>query len=386
MSEKLIEFLGTFPPRECGIATFSTDLVNCIQKAAGDTFSCRVAAMNANSCSTYNYPKIVNLQIDEDELETYMEAAEYINKNKKIKAVCIQHEFGIFGGDMGSYILPFLDELKKPVITTFHSVLPGDPLLEKRRVHIVKRICENSERVIVISGFGKDILQEKYGVDADKIVPIPHGVPSIPFRNQKSAKKTLGLEGRTVISTFGLMSKRKGLQYVIRAMPHIVEKHPEVLYIGIGETHPVVRKHEGETYRKKLSKLVKKLGLRDNVRFYNKFLPIKELCTYLEATDIYITPYYDPQQISSGTLAYAIGAGKACISTPYLYAQDALRDDRGVFVKYKAPKDVANKVNMLIENPATRRRIEANAYAYSRGWQWNKIGKAYLNLFNEITG
>jgi glycosyltransferase involved in cell wall biosynthesis len=384
MAIKTIQFLSTFPPRECGIATFTDDLVNWVTMAGGGNFNCRVAAVNDNSCSTYNYPKKVNIEIHEENIENYLEAAEQINKDEKTKLVCIQHEFGIFGGEFGDHLLPFLDELKKPVVTTFHSVLPGNPEIERHRKYVVKRICEKSSKSVVISGFGQDILQEKYGVEPGKIIPIPHGVPSIDYGNTEKAKRRLGLKGRKVISTFGLLSRKKGIHYAIKAMPKIVKKHPEALYLVIGETHPIVRKNEGETYRKKLVSLVKAMGLTDNVAFYNKFLPLRELCSYLEASDIYITPYYDPEQISSGTLAYAIGAGKACISTPYLYARDALRDNRGMFVRFKSSNDIAEKVNMLLGTPSLRQSIELNAYTYSRAWEWENIGNSYLHLFNNI--
>ena len=385
MAEKTIQFMSTYPPRECGIATFCEDLLTWTQHAAGKAFSCRVAAMNSDSVPTPNYPKIVNMEIHEDDLNEYIAAAEEINRNDKIKAVCIQHEFGIFGGDMGAYLLPFLDEVKKPVVTTFHSVLPGNPGPEPSRKYVVKKICEQSDKVVVISGFGRDILKDKYGVRQEKIIPIPHGVPKIPFGTSEKAKRKLGLKDRTLISTFGLMSKRKGMQYVIKAMPKVVQEHPEALYLVIGETHPVVRRNEGETYRKGLLKQVKELGLRNNVAFINRFLPLDELCRYIEATDIYVTPYYDPHQISSGTLAYAIGAGKACISTPYLYARDALRDNRGLFARFKSATDIANNINMLIENRQLKQSIEFNAYTYSRAWNWENIGNTYLHLFKSLT-
>ncbi len=352
------------------------------QKAAGTSFKCKVAALSNNG--SYDYPKEVNMEIQQDELEEYLWAADEINANDKIKAVCVQHEFGIFGGEMGQYIIPFLEELKKPVVTTFHSVLPGDPLPSRDRLYMVKKICENSDKVVVISGFGQDILHDKYRIPRHRVIPIPHGVPEIPFGTTEKAKKRIGFEGRTVISTFGLMSKRKGLQYVIRALPKVVKEHPEVLYLIIGKTHPVVKKKEGEVYRKSLIKEVRDLGLKNNVMFFDEFLPLKKLCALLEATDIYITPYYDPQQISSGTLAYAIGAGKACISTPYLYAEDALRDNRGLFSRFKSHKDMSDNINTILDNKELRQSLEFNAYSYSRAWKWASIGGTYLELFKSL--
>lgn len=384
MGNNQIHFLSTYPPRECGIATFCSDLLKWVQRAAGEKYKCRVIAMNDNSCSTYNYPSLVKMQIHEEEPEDYFEVAEQINNNDNIKALCIQHEFGIFGGDMGEYLLPLLEEVKKPIVTTFHSISPGNPDIERHRKYVVRKICEHSDKIVVISGFGHDILKEKYGIPQQKIVAIPHGVPKIAYGDNDKVKRRLGLKGRTVLSTFGLMSKRKGIHYVIKALPKIVKEHPEVLYLVIGETHPIVRKNSGERYRKELTRLVKKLGLKENVAFYNRFLPLKELCDYIHATDIYLTPYYDPQQISSGTLAYAIGAGKACVSTPYLYARDALRDDRGMFVRFRSSNDFAEKINQLIVDPSLRQSLELNAYTYSRAWLWENIGNSYLHLFKGL--
>ncbi len=269
-----IHFLGSYPPPECGIATFTQDLVNAIEGKKNPGLECKVAAMNESLYSTYSYPKNVNMQIDQDDQESYLIAAEKLNKSKRSRVVCLQHEFGLFGGDFGEYIIPFLEELEKPVVTTFHSILPGDPDIERQRKYVVKKICQNSDQVVSISGYGKDILMHKYGIPESKIAVIPHGVPNIPFREEAKAKKELGMQGRKVLLTFGLMDRRKGIHFAIRAMPRIIEEHPSALYMVIGETHPVVRKHQGERYRNYLRKLVKQLDLKDYVKFENRFLSL----------------------------------------------------------------------------------------------------------------
>ncbi|MDD5148449.1 MAG: glycosyltransferase family 4 protein [Candidatus ainarchaeum sp.] len=342
--------------------------------------------MNENLFSTYNYPKNVQLQIDQDDRDSYLLAAEKLNKCKKTMGICIQHEFGLFGGTYGDYLIPFMEEVKKPIVTTFHSILdPKSASQPQRHIrYVVKKIAENSHKVVVISGYGKDILMQKYKIPEEKIAIVPHGVPFIQFGKTAEAKKELGLEGKKVMSSFGLLSNKKGIQYALKALPGVVEKNPDLLYLVIGETHPLVRKREGEKYRNKLKKMVNDLGLKGNVMFYNKYLPLEEICKYLQATDVYITPYFDPQQISSGTLAYAIGAGKACISTPYLYAKDALRHERGILVPFKNAKAIGTAVNRVLSDRKYREKIEKNAYNYSRAWTWPKIADSYVHLFRHI--
>ncbi len=379
-----IHFLGSYPPRECGIATFTQDLVNAIEGKKNPSIECKVAAMNESLYNTYSYPKNVNIQIDQDDQESYLIAAEKLNKSKRSRVVCLQHEFGLFGGDFGEYIIPFLEELEKPVVTTFHSILPGDPDIERQRKYVVKKICQNSAKVVSISGYGKDILMNKYGIPESKIAVIPHGVPHIPFREEARAKKELGMQGRKVLSTFGLMDRRKGIHFAIRAMPRIIEDNPNALYMVIGETHPVVRKHQGERYRNYLRKLVKELKLKDHVKFENRFLSLEELCKYIQATDVYLTPYYDPNQISSGTLAYAVGSGTACVATSFLYAKDVLRHGRGSLVKFKSSKCMANAVNKILLNRKFRLKLERNAFNYTKGWHWPEIGASYIDLFDQV--
>lgn len=380
-----IYFLGSYPPRECGIATFTKDLVTSIEKKENPGIECKIAAMNESLYNTYSYPKQVNIQIDQDDQESYLIAAEKLNKSKRCRVVCLQHEFGLFGGEFGEYVIPFLEELEKPVVTTFHSILPGNPDIERHRKYVVKKICENSDRIVSISGYGKEILMRQYGIPEEKLAVIPHGVPNIPFRETEKAKKQLGMQGRKLLSTFGLMDRRKGIHFAIRAMSRIIELHPEALYLVIGETHPVVRKHRGERYRNYLKKLVKQLDLKDHVKFENRFLSLEELCTYLQATDVYITPYYDPFQVSSGTLAYAVGSGTACVATPFLYAKDVLRHGRGIIVRFKSSRCLAEAVDKVLSNRKLRLRLERNAFNYTRGWHWPEIAESYIDMFEQVS-
>ncbi len=382
----LIYFVSSYPPRECGIATFTQDIVKSIGKKKKPGIDCKIAAMNESLYNTYSYPKEVSIRIDQDDQESYLIAAEKLNKNKQAKAICLQHEFGLFGGEFGEYIIPFLEELQKPVVTTFHSILPGNPDIERHRKYVVRKICETSDKVVSISGYGKEILSSKYRIPEEKIAVVPHGVPHIPFRDTERAKKELGLQGKKVLSTFGLMDRRKGIHYALRALPHIVSENPEAIYMVIGETHPVVRKHQGERYRNYLRRIVKDLKLEDHVKFENRFLSLEELCKYLQATDVYITPYYDPYQISSGTLAYAVGSGTACVSTPFLYAKDVLRHGRGSLVKFKSSRCLADAANKILSDRKHRLRLERNAFNYTKGWKWPSIAQSYTDLFNQVSG
>ena len=301
----------------------------------------------------------------------------------KIKLVCIEHEFGIFGGEEnGEYLIAFLDKLEKPAVVTFHSVVPN-PSDERKRV--VMSIAKRSKAITVMAASAVDILVDNYGVDRNKIHVIHHGVPSIDLlKDNTSVKRSLGLDNRFVISTFGLINKGKGIEYAIKALPNIVKKFPNVLYLIIGETHPIVRKQEGEEYRNKLIRLVEKLGLKDNVKFYNKYLTLEEIIEYLKASDLYIYSALDKNQIVSGTLAYAMSAGKAIIGTPSIYAKEVLADGRGVVVEFKNVKSMEKTIFDIIENPSLRKNLEKNAYAFSRQMTWPNVATNYLNVFKKF--
>lgn len=376
-----ILYVSTFPPRECGIATFTKDLTSALDKKFNPTLKSKILAINDNGSSMYNYRSKVKFQLNESYIEKYIEAAKKINSDNSIKMVSIQHEFGIFGGNYGEYLIPFLETLKKPVVVTFHSILPNpDP----DRLRIVRAIAKRSSAITVMADSAVDILKDDYGINDTKITMIHHGVPIFHPQREERIKKKLGLENNFIISTFGLINKGKGIEYSIKAMAKVVKKHPKALFLIVGETHPQVRKHEGEEYRNKLIKLVQRFKLQDNVKFYNKYLTLQEIVWYLEATDIYINVALDPNQITSGTLAYAMGAGKAIISTPSLYGKAMLKDERGIIVGFKDPNSIASAINKLIEDPDYRKKLERNAYKVGTKMHWNNVATQYLDVFKKI--
>jgi glycosyltransferase involved in cell wall biosynthesis len=375
-NEKYICFLSTYTPRECGIATFTKDLIDSID-LLGKFAPTRVISVNEIG-TIYDYDSRVKQQIRQDFEEDYVQAANYINSSR-INAVNVQHEFGIYGGEWGKYLVSFLQNVTKPVITTLHTVQPD---FEPKARKVLKEITDHSKTIVVMAKAAKNLLKE-YGVPSKKINVVQHGCPDIPFLYSDSVKPSLGLKGRTVLSTFGLISAGKGVEYVIQALPSLIEKHPNILYLIIGETHPEVRKNEGESYRMSLIRLVDQLGLRNHVKFHNRFLTKRELIRYLHATDIYLTPYIGPNQISSGTLVYALGAGRAVVSTPYLHAKEVLSHGRGLFCEFKNPASIAEEVKKLLDNYKLRREIEKKAYRYSRSFTWPKVAQKYAEIFQQ---
>ena len=380
-NQSCILYMGTFPPRECGIATFTKDLIDNIDKKFNPLLKSEVLAINDNGSSIYNYDGKVGFQIDETNIEDYTNIARKINNRDDIKIVNIQHEFGIFGGEHGSYLLPFLDSIKKPVVLTFHSVLPKP---NENKKNVVQSIFEKVSAVIVMARESVRIFKEDYGIDSSKIFFVPHGVPQVPF-NSENMKEKVNLKNRIVLSTFGLLNRGKGIEYVIEALPPLVKKFPEIIYLIIGETHPQVRKKEGENYRNKLRQLVYKLGLRKNVKFYNKYLTLKEIITYLGATDVYVSSSLDPNQIVSGTLSYALGCGKAIISTQNIYAKEVLSKERGILVDFKNPKSIEKAINNILTSKELREKLEKNAYELGRRMIWPNVASSYLRVFNKIT-
>jgi glycosyltransferase involved in cell wall biosynthesis len=375
-NEDYIAFLGTYAPRECGIATFTKDLIDSID-LLGEFAPARVISVNERD-TIYYYDGRVKRQIRQDVEEDYVQAANYIDSSR-INVVNVQHEFGIYGGDWGNYILSFLKNVHKPVVTTLHTVQPD---FEPKGQSVLKEIIFYSNAVVVMAKAAKTILNE-YNIPSRKINIVQHGCPDIPFVNSESVKPSLGLKGKTILSTFGLINRGKGIEYAIQALPSLVEKHPEILYLIIGETHPEVRKIEGETYRMNLISLIEQLGLKNHVRFHNRFLTKRELIKYLQATDIYVTPYIAPNQISSGTLVYALGAGKAIVSTPYLHAKEVLAQGRGLFCEFKDPDSIAKELKKLLENDRLRRNIEKKAYKYSRSFTWPKVAQKYAAILKQ---
>ena len=382
LKNPVILYVGTFPPRECGIATFTQDLTNAFDKEFNPGLQSKILVINDNGTSIYNYPKKVVWQINETDIEDYMNQANLINKSSQIKLVNIQHEYGIFGGEWGSYLLPFLALVKKPVITTFHTVLPK-PKEELKKV--TASIANKSSAVVVMTKSAEQILTVEYGVKKSKIRVIPHGVHHLPFPSKERAKKNLKLTGKIILSSFGMLNRDKGIEYAIAALPAIVKLYPNLLYLVIGATHPLVRRQEGEVYRNKLKKLVFDLGLKDYVKFYNKYLNLDELIEYLKATDIYLSPTLNPQQSVSGTVSYALSCACPIISTATQYAQDVINMERGRLVRFKNSGDIKNALSELLSDGAKTKEMGKNAYFFSRHMTWQNVALSYFKVFNSIT-
>jgi len=370
-----VAFVGNYLPRQCGIATFTTDLCTAL---GGEYGSERFFAIPVNDPdSSYDYPEQVRLELDQEDPASYERAAEFLNFNGN-DLVSLQHEYGIYGGIAGGYILPFLRKLKMPVVTTLHTVL-REPDANQREV--LEEIARLSDRMIVMSERAASFLREVYGVPNDKIDVIPHGVPDLPFMDPNYFKDKFGTEGKSVLLTFGLLSPNKGIENVIRALPAVLAKHPNVVYIVSGVTHPHIRRHEGERYRNELRALAEQLGVSSQLIFDNRFVSAEELVEHVGAADIYITPYRQEAQVVSGTLAIALGAGKAIISTPYWHARELLADGRGILVPFENPKAIADAVLELLENDAKRHAMRKRAYLYSRATTWPKTALAYMASF-----
>jgi glycosyltransferase involved in cell wall biosynthesis len=373
-----IAYVSSYSPRECGIATFTKNLVVATNKL-GIFRKPLVVAMNEKE-TIYNYDRLVRYQIRRDLLEDYVKAAGCINTSKA-DLVNLQHEFGLFGGEWGEFINCFLEKIQKPVVTTLHTLSPS---FEPKAQTVLKQIAKHSSKIVTMTNTASQILMA-YDVPRDKIEIIQHGCPDVPFVDSNKVKPSLfGLKGKIVLLTFGLISRGKGIEYVIKALPEVLEKHPEIVYLIIGETHPEVRKLEGERYRKKLIKLVDDLDLYEHVKFHNRFLLERELIKYLQATDIYITPFVDPNQISSGTLVYAMGTGKAIIATPYLHAQEALAEGRGLLCKFRDHRSIADGISQLLEDEELRRNMQRKVYSYSRDFTWDVVAKRYAGLYRRM--
>lgn len=370
-----IAFIGNYLPRQCGIATFTTDLTEAIAGAYGDT-TCIALPVNDVE-SGYAYPPRVRFELTEKDVDSYHRAADFLNVNN-VDLVCLQHEYGIFGGRAGSHILALLRELRMPVVTTLHTIL-REPDPDQRRV--LEQVASLSDRLVVMSERGAEFLQEVYGVPADKIDFIPHGIPDVPFVDPSFHKDLFGVEGKIVLLSFGLLSANKGIETVIAALPAILEKHPNVVYMIVGATHPHVIRHEGETYRLSLQWLAREQGVEGQVIFYNRFVTLEELVEFIGAADIYITPYHDPAQIVSGTLAYTLGAGKAIISTPYWYAEEMLGEERGALVPFRDPAALAERVIDLLDNEAQRHAMRKRAYLFGRSMIWSQVAHRYMETF-----
>jgi glycosyltransferase involved in cell wall biosynthesis len=370
-----IAFVGNYLPRECGIATFTTDLCTAVAAEYGKE---RLFAIPVNDPdSSYDYPEQVRLELTQEDIASYERAADFLNFNSN-DLVCLQHEYGIYGGAAGGYILALLRRLKMPLVTTLHTVL-REPDADQRIV--LEEIAQLSDRLIVMSQLAAQLLREVYAVPGGKIDVIPHGVPDMHFMDPNYFKDRFGTEGKSVLLTFGLLSPNKGIENVIRALPAILARHPNVVYIVSGVTHPHIRRREGEQYREQLQALAEQLGVSSHLMMNNRFVSAEELVEHVGAADIYITPYRQEAQIVSGTLAIALGAGKAIISTPYWYAKELLAEKRGVLVPFENPEAIAEAVVALLENDAERHAMRKRAYLHSRGTTWPTTARAYMATF-----
>jgi glycosyltransferase involved in cell wall biosynthesis len=369
-----IAMLGNHLPRQCGIATFTTDL--SIAVAAESSISdCMVVAMN-DPGKMYEYPPRVRFEVAEGDIGSYRRAADFLNANK-IDVVSVQHEYGIFGGKAGSYLLALLRRLRMPIVTTVHTILGRPDSMQRRAMNEITRL---SRRVVVMSAHGAALLRNVHGVPEHKIDVIPHGIPSVPFAS--STKKELGIEGKSVIFTFGLLSPDKGIEHVIEALPVILARYPDTVYVVLGATHPHIKERYGESYRESLERRAQGLGVESSMIFDNRFVSRGELVKFLAAADIYVTPYLKPEQSTSGTLAYAVGSGKAVISTPYLYARELLADGRGILVPWRDSQTIARAVVDLLSDDAKRLALCARAAAHGRSMVWPAVARRYLQSFD----
>ena len=373
-----IAVVGNYLPRHCGIATFTTDLCDAIHAEYGEV---ELLALPVNDTEDgYIYPARVRFELSEDNLASYRQAADFLNFSN-IDLVCLQHEYGIFGGRAGAHILELLRRLRMPFTTTLHTVL-RDPNPDQRVV--MQEIATLSDRMIVMSQHSAEILQEVFHVPSEKIDLIPHGIPDLPFTDPSFYKDGFGTEGKDVLLTFGLLSPNKGIENVIKALPKILAHHSNVVYMVSGATHPHILRREGDTYRHYLQKLAKDLGVEDHVIFRNRFVSPQEMVELIGAADIYITPYKHKAQVVSGTLAYALSAGKAIISTPYLHAIELLDDERGALVPFDDPEAIAAKTVELLDNDTTRHAMRKRAYLYARDMVWNCVAQKYMKSFERI--
>ncbi len=374
-----VAFVGCYLPRACGIATFTFDLAEAASRVAASGCTVVAVAMN-NTPGGYAYPRRVVWEIQQDSISDYARAADFLN-SIPIDVVSIQHEYGIYGGDFGSHVLALLQRLRRPVVVTCHTVCKEPSRIQKE---IISEMAAGAERLVVMSRLGMRYLVELYRVPEEKVVFIPHGVHDVPFREADRYKDAVGLRG-CVLSTFGLLHRNKGIEYMIEALPAILEKHPRTVYMILGATHPVVVQQEGESYRQYLEQRVARLGLKRHVLFRPRFMHLNELLEYLGATDIFVTPYLNTECITSGALAYAVGSGKAVVSTPYWYACELLDEGRGCLVPMRDSDALAREIIRLMDDETALDAMRRKAYAFSRDMVWESVARSYLALFAAVS-
>jgi glycosyltransferase involved in cell wall biosynthesis len=376
MKTQKIAFISSFRPRKCGIATFTSDLIENVGKAGGIEFIPSVIAMQTGQ---QQYTKPVEFIIRKDIAADYIDAADYINSGN-FDAVSLQHEFGLFGAEGGSYIGLLLRRLKIPVVTTLHTILERPP---SEYFNALVNVCGESEKVIVMNERGIDMLSDTYGVPKRKIELIPHGIPDIQFSRSVFRRRGLSPSGRRIIMTFGLLGRNKGIEVMLGAMPAIIKTHPDVLYMIIGTTHPEVVKLEGYSYRDELRQMVKDLKLQNHVIFHDRYMSDIELQEFLCAADIYVTPYLHREQLTSGTLAFAVGVGKAVVSTPYWAAEELLAEGRGKLVAFGDSEQMASAIIQILDDVSLFNMMQSKAYEYGRTMTWASVGQKYWSLFEK---
>jgi glycosyltransferase involved in cell wall biosynthesis len=375
-----IVYVSTFPPRACGIATFTEDLTHAMDEMLVPAVTSRIVAMNRSGVVSYHYPRKVILQINQDNQEEYIETALRINQMDEVHLVNIQHEFGIFGGGRGSCLIPFVQALRKPVVITFHTVLP-DP--DEELYSTVRSLAENASAIVVMTALSKTIIHQQYAIPQRKIKVIPHGIHSQRYTSSQQAKTMLGYSDKVILSTFGLINRGKGLEYVIDALPQVAKKFPDFVYIVFGATHPDVLQDEGESYRNFLIEKVYNLGLYDHVKFYNRYFPLSELLRFLQATDIYISPSLEPNQAVSGTLSYALGTGRPVISTAFAQAREVVTDGVGIVVDFRNSQAYTDAILQLLGDEELRLQLGKNAYFRTRNMTWANVALQYAKVFSE---
>ncbi len=371
-------YISSYVPRKCGIATYTRDLTRAIDLINPYCESKIIALIRPED--KVDYPLEVKFKINQYKIDSYIKAADYINKSKA-SIVVLEHEFGLHGGEFGEYIIKLLELIEKPLVVTTHTVPDNS---NDGYGLVLKDVIKFADKVIVMMPESLQKLIKKYNYPAENIEIIPHGVPDIPLEPNSKYKKKKGLENRITLGNINLLSEIKGVEYTIEALKEVKKHFRNVLYLIIGQTHPVVLQTEGEKYRYFLKEKVRRYNLEENVRFVNKYMSLEDLVMWLKVIDIYITPYLDPQQPASGALAYAIGAGKVCISTPYLYAKEVLAKGRGIIVPFRDPQAIADAVVDICENPQKKLEIEKKAYKYGRLMTWHSVALQHLQLFNEV--